>query len=263
MSTRSLTLSDVAADQIVRLRKRLNLTREQLAARCAELGYPALTGPALANIETGRRKGDGVRRRDVSVDELAVLAQALQVPPLLLLFPVGVTESVDVLPSRSFDTWWAAKWFTGEANLGDDTEDQQFGVPLYLFRRHDRLLDDYLGHMTDQLFPPEGQDEDARKMLAARALSRLRDVRGEMRRHGLTPPSLPEDLRHVDDRWHVYRTPEQMEAYAAEHPGDARFVDSSRPGAGRIVQPGDAQRIRRAQQAWKAEIEKDEGGVND
>jgi transcriptional regulator with XRE-family HTH domain len=79
------SLSDLVARRVVSFRKRHDLTRDQLAARCAKLGYPALTGPALANIETGRRLPDGRRRRDVTVDEVTVLARALEVDTARLM----------------------------------------------------------------------------------------------------------------------------------------------------------------------------------
>jgi transcriptional regulator with XRE-family HTH domain len=75
------SISDAAVRRVVGLRKMRGLTRDQLAARCAGAGRPELTGPALANIETGRRGPEGQRRRDVTVDELAVLATALDVLP--------------------------------------------------------------------------------------------------------------------------------------------------------------------------------------
>jgi hypothetical protein len=35
-----------------------------------------------------------------------------------------------------------------------------------------------------------------------------------MRRHGITPPTLDEDLRHIDER-HVQLTADQAEAYGS------------------------------------------------
>jgi transcriptional regulator with XRE-family HTH domain len=79
------TPSDVIADQLRKHRARLGLTREQLAEECARLGADHLTFAALTNIETGRRdRTTGRRRREVTVDELEVLAHALAVPLLLL-----------------------------------------------------------------------------------------------------------------------------------------------------------------------------------
>lgn len=243
--TSSPLLSDCIAQQIRAFRKRRDLTLAQLAEQCDALGAPQLSMSALANIERGQTGQSKRRRRDVSVDELTVLAKALQVPPLLLLFPVGSVDAVSILPTQTLDTWRAAQWFTGEGYMAED-QATHYAVPLYLFRQHDRFIGDYLNLLTDRLFPPTGPDdldEGKRQKRADYALSRLRDVRAEMRRHGLTPPALAEDLRHVDERRHVYLTPEEVEEHAARNPGDVRFVDRNRPGRGPIYRPGDAERI--------------------
>ncbi|MGW7414974.1 hypothetical protein [Streptomyces sp. NPDC054863] len=109
------TASDVIADQIRKHRNRLGLSREQLAAECERLGAPDLTYAALVNIETGRRKTDGRRRRDVSVDELLVLGLALAVPPLLLALPLGTEQAVPVTPAAEpRDPYTVWKWVTGQ-----------------------------------------------------------------------------------------------------------------------------------------------------
>jgi transcriptional regulator with XRE-family HTH domain len=56
---------------------------EALSAECARRGAPQLTQAALWNIE--RRATTGRRQRPVAVEELLVLAEALGVPPLLLV----------------------------------------------------------------------------------------------------------------------------------------------------------------------------------
>ncbi len=77
--------SDIVANGIRTLRRSRGWSRDHLAERCARLGYPALTAPALANIETGRRDARGRRRRDVTVDELFVFAEAFGTPVDALL----------------------------------------------------------------------------------------------------------------------------------------------------------------------------------
>lgn len=266
MDTVNETLSDVVAQRVVLLRKRRNLTREQLAGRCEALGYAALTGPALANIETGRRLPDGRRRRDVTVDEIAALASALDVPPLLLMFPVGEgADPVPVIPGRSVPAWAGARWFSGDVYADDrlPLADQEAGslignakawtsaaAPIHLFRAHDKLIGDYVDVMISKLFSaPEDDPERQKELAQATALVfRLRGLRGEMRRHGLTPPELDEELRHIDERRHVYLTPEQADAYAAAHPGDLKFADWAALRAAKDVKPGDGARIRAAQE---------------
>jgi len=73
----SQTPSDVVAARVKQVRKRRALTVADLAARCAELGAPQLTAQALYKLEA-RRPGK-LRPRPVTVDELFILARALDV----------------------------------------------------------------------------------------------------------------------------------------------------------------------------------------
>ena len=91
-------LSDVVAEQVKRYRERRGMSRADLAHRCRTLGMPTLTEPSLGNIETGRPGKDGKRRRAITVDEVMVLADALSVPPMLLLVPLGYASEVELLP---------------------------------------------------------------------------------------------------------------------------------------------------------------------
>ncbi|MGI5179559.1 helix-turn-helix domain-containing protein [Dactylosporangium sp. CA-152071] len=269
MSANEENLSDVIARRIVRIRKSRSITREQLAERCAQLGYPALTGPAVANIETGRRGPKGERRRDITVDELTVLAAALDVPPIMLAFPIGTDAESPVVPRRRIDTWDAARWFMGDLHVRDDgrpaaqelessarpliTDGNAWNsaaTPIELYRSHDALMSEYHDVLIGRLYPPD-EDERKREKELARAtavLFRLREKRAEMRRHGLTPPELAADERHIDEKRHVFMTPEQADAYAAEHPGDLKFVDWAALRTGREYRPGDGARIREAQE---------------
>ncbi|MEU3452270.1 helix-turn-helix transcriptional regulator [Micromonospora sp. NPDC006766] len=89
------TISDAVVGRIRKHRRAADMTRAQLAQRCAALGSPDITEAALANIETGRRDADGQRRRDLTVDELIVLADALEVDPSQLLFGTTPLKTVD------------------------------------------------------------------------------------------------------------------------------------------------------------------------
>jgi len=76
-----------------------------LAGRTTELGHP-ISRTAISNLEVGRKGA-------VEVPELLVLAKALGVPPLLLLFPGYPGREVEFLPGHSASSWHAAQWFTG------------------------------------------------------------------------------------------------------------------------------------------------------
>lgn len=93
--------SDLAGTHIRLMRKARGWSVTDLAARCAELGDRGgrLTGPVIENIEHGRRK-NGERTRDITVDELLILAEALSVPPgtLLSAFTGITTRNGEVVP---------------------------------------------------------------------------------------------------------------------------------------------------------------------
>ena len=73
-------ISDAVAAAIRETRKQRGWNAADLAARCGAIGAGAITANVIENIESGRRK-DGKRTRDITVDELAAIAQALGVPP--------------------------------------------------------------------------------------------------------------------------------------------------------------------------------------
>jgi hypothetical protein len=82
------------------------MTIKALAERCAELGAPGLTAQALYKLEGQRDRADR-RPRPVTVDELLVLALALNVAPVHLLVPTDdagepypVTATVEADSSR-------------------------------------------------------------------------------------------------------------------------------------------------------------------
>jgi transcriptional regulator with XRE-family HTH domain len=90
-----------------RRRKALKLTASEVARRTAELGYPVSRG-AIAQIESNSRAGK------VDVAELFVLALALDIPPVLLLFdgyPQG--RPVEIRPSVDAEIEDAVRWVSG------------------------------------------------------------------------------------------------------------------------------------------------------
>jgi hypothetical protein len=82
------TPSDNVAARVRALRKAQDMQVADLAAACAELGMPELTTQALWRLE-GRRPAPSGKRRPVTVDELFVLARALDVTVGRLLLGEG------------------------------------------------------------------------------------------------------------------------------------------------------------------------------
>jgi hypothetical protein len=82
-------------------------------------------GAQIANLESGRKRG-------LDVAELLVLAAALDVPPVTLLFPGLPDADTEKLPGQTVSAVAAMLWFTGEY------ADSDLGRLLKLSR--DRLL---------------------------------------------------------------------------------------------------------------------------
>lgn len=193
----------------------------ELEARLRDLGRPILAS-GLVKLEGGRRR--------VDIDDLVALARALRVPPILLVLPLGIQETTDVLPEWTVDTQAAARWFAGEGRLSsgltaaeydrrfgrgerdpetglhewyeDPESDWESGAgPALLLRRHDRKVTDWEdARRIARILAPAGGDQadDIRARLQAWAEEELRSVRAEMRRAGLILPRLPRDLAHLD-----------------------------------------------------------------
>jgi transcriptional regulator with XRE-family HTH domain len=111
------------AEQILTVRKRRGLTAQKLAERCAAAGSRKLTAATLANIETGRRKS-------MTIEELFVLAVALDVPPLVLLTPDE--GRVTVATGRELDAMQLVTWMSGVTPAG--------GLPTVGYQREARTL---------------------------------------------------------------------------------------------------------------------------
>lgn len=226
--TAAWPLSEIAAQQINRLRKRAGLNREQLAERCRELGAPAnMTAAAVANIETGRPDAQGRRRRDLTVEELVIFALALNVAPLLLLFPVGLVKEEEVLPETMRPTWLAAKWFAGDQPWCSESDEdgrwyadrsrldawRQNSAGVDFYRLHERHIHDWdeaqrraevareeMAAAEDaaakEVARREAEAQDAR---AGQMTAALRQLRWSARRQGLIAPPLPPELVHLDE----------------------------------------------------------------
>jgi transcriptional regulator with XRE-family HTH domain len=92
-------------------RNALKLTASELARRTAELGYPISRG-AIAKIESNVRSGK------IDVAEVLVLAAALDIPPVLLLFPGVATDGgAVILPNFITKEDDAVRWMAGQVSF--------------------------------------------------------------------------------------------------------------------------------------------------
>ncbi|MEV0006406.1 helix-turn-helix transcriptional regulator [Micromonospora sp. NPDC050980] len=109
----SKSVTKVIASQVKYWRDKRSMSANDLARRTAELGSE-VPRSVIANLETGRRES-------ISVDELLILGAALDVPPLLLLTPVGRINTMRILPGLDAPPWLSRGWIIG-ARLIDYTE---------------------------------------------------------------------------------------------------------------------------------------------
>lgn len=116
-----------------------------LSDRTAELGY-RVSRTTISELENNKRKY-------VTTAELCVLAIALEVPPLYLLYPDQPDGSVEVAPGVETSSIVAATWFSGE-NINPSSEEWEevFGsneppAPrlLSLSRKRFQLADELKG----------------------------------------------------------------------------------------------------------------------
>lgn len=182
-------------EQIGRFRKARGLTAAQLAERCTELGLP-ISRSKIANMENGRARQEGI-----SVAEVSIIAAALDVPPILLIYPVGREETTEVLPSQEVPSWSAAQWFSaenplptkvnGEYVVSSDAYDawQPAAAPVAYHQEQDKLVRAWNWQSNEPSFNEVISDVE----------KEIGVLRRSMRRAGIRPGDLPNNLRHVDE----------------------------------------------------------------
>jgi transcriptional regulator with XRE-family HTH domain len=141
----SVRVAHDVGKRVAYYRRRADLTAVMLSARCAGHGLPLDRG-TIAKLETGHRNS-------VTVDEVFVLAAALEVPPVQLLAGTGMEESTEVLPGRHVPAFRAAEWVSGEGPLPEPADDPgavtitelrypPAAHPLMFHRRADQVFED-------------------------------------------------------------------------------------------------------------------------
>lgn len=181
------TMTRSIAEQVSRHRRAQKLSAQALADRLGEVGL-SWDRYTVQNLESGRR-------RHLEVGEVVALAAALDLPPILLLYPLGDREEVELLPGQTVSTWDAARWFMGLGpRPGNEDTWIKGATPVSLFHEHDRLVAEY-GRLPAVV---SGGSEEEANVRAEDKIRRmveievgLRHVRTSMRRVGISPPPLP------------------------------------------------------------------------
>ena len=105
----NLSASDLAGRRIRQIRERRGWTREDLADRCAGIGAEYITATVITNLETRRRAS-----RQITVDEMLVLAYVLEVPPLFLLAPADGAEKLQIARDVQKDSIESGAWIADD-----------------------------------------------------------------------------------------------------------------------------------------------------
>lgn len=174
--------------EVRRVRNARGLTADQLASACAALGAE-VPSRALTNLETGRRGG-------LPVTDLLVIARALDVSPISLLFPLDREGQVEVLPGDSVAVWDAIAWFTDEQLREDPAPTGSPRAVIDRYRAHAAAVYTAMASLRiceDRKRQPGANREFADAMLAD-DLRALDAMRTSMASEGLAPPPLPDRL---------------------------------------------------------------------
>lgn len=202
------------------------MSAQKLSDRCGELGVP-IERSVLAGLENRKRA-------KISLAEVLVLGMALNVAPILLIFPVGDVESVEVLPDKFGSPFDGVRWFSGSP-----TDSSDFFPPhdywayqdsvekLNDYRQHDNLVsamhDTYMQlHPTPGRRSRPGYKEPSPERIAT--LTRILEDYGGLLQHqrnnmdakGMLLPPLPAEaeeyllnastMRMELERWGAVRT---------------------------------------------------------
>lgn len=177
-------------------RKAAGLTAQQLSERCAELGYP-ISRSAIAGMESARKDA-------IIVAEVQVIARAIGVTPLRLLFPLGREQTTEALPGADLPTWLEIRWWQGEHGQpyrlpsGEwVADDMSMESTFKLFHAHElevRWVENVRAKLRDHVGQGTQDDEEREYLRNSEEhfLDSLRRVRALMRAHGLLLPVLPE-----------------------------------------------------------------------
>lgn len=186
-------------------RKAAGLTMGEVAQGCADRGLTEITEHSVKNLESGRKTS-------ITIADFLVLADVLGVPPVALLFPLGSSATVEVLPGREVSTWDALAWFTGEAPSSQPAPEGTAQNLLDVFRTHGDLV---AAAMASTTLAKERRraasttlDRARRAALLDRATGYeenafedcqdLLAFRTHMRERDLVPPALPAEIAFID-----------------------------------------------------------------
>lgn len=223
-------LTQQAAQNIEHYRTQRGITRTELARRCTAAGLPTRR-PALAGLLGGARQ-------TITLQELIVLAQALEVTVAELVLPLHTGAPVLVDDGEPIHPYTAAQRLFGIPPTGRLDRSPTYRLTARYLAAVDRFtaanarllaLSHALASGTATPSVADGRPHPAVEILATEAaLSRLVDALAALHDAGITPPSVDAqaavpDLEAVPSRLPLL--------YAASRPDYPLFVYQLQPGS--------------------------------
>jgi transcriptional regulator with XRE-family HTH domain len=154
-------MATVAAE-VRRRRKERDMSAQELADACAEIGHP-IPRNVIANMESGRRS-------ILPLVDVIVLAEALGTHPALLIFPLGHVSQVQRLPLQdAVSPWEAMSWFDGDSGYGMD---RALIRALREYQRHEAFGIDAWNDMRNYDSDARSATDPKRRAHARRAAER-------------------------------------------------------------------------------------------
>lgn len=105
----SRRMTSLVGQRLRERRSRLGLSAQEVSTRTADLGHEVKRA-LIADMENGRRPV-------LPVADLLVLAEALAMPPMMLLFPPVLGDDVEPLPGVASSSSSVLDWMEGLAPL--------------------------------------------------------------------------------------------------------------------------------------------------
>ena len=167
---------------------RPKMSAQALSDRCSELGYE-IPRNAITNLENGRKEV-------VSVQEIAVLALALEVAPVSLLYPL--TADVEIAPGVVRHPFHAVQWFAGVWAPRSPSEilpnDRLPAPELTLLRDYvDRVREETRYRAQIEALKGVENADEVRRLAQeglARATDQVKIVSDLLAHHGIAKPDL-------------------------------------------------------------------------
>ncbi|GAA4098815.1 helix-turn-helix transcriptional regulator [Actinomadura miaoliensis] len=194
------TPTEVISRRVRELRDRRGMSAQALADRCAKLGMPALKRQAITNLENGRR---GM----VTIEELLVLAQALDVPPVLLFIPLDGRTRLQVTPNIDMASWQALFWVSGEDDPADRDSRQRWRETIGPVQQHRAFFTYFRRAARYEVGPPSRFNAEIREL--ARVLDAMISA-------GITPPAIPPEWRDLMQSQGWLEHPDEVPVQASE-----------------------------------------------